>query len=1017
MNGLRQRIGLFFWGLILIVSLLTPVYAESMYDITVHWKTIETPHFYIHFPEKLTPLGKWTSVFVEQMREKLDQDFKIELKMKTHIRFMDNTDRANGFAIVFPQDEISIVIPQPNLEEDLGSYRNWIEELLVHEMTHIYTLATTSGFYSFMDSVFGRVTPALGTSLLIAPPNHSLPDWFLEGLAVYEETRHTPLGRLKSSEFEMYYRVAVLTGQIPSISDLHKESIIWPRGNSIYVWGGIAIQYLAHKYGDEVLWGLVEKFGGRPPFTYNLFNSSEFGRDDFVSNYYEMVASLQKEQKEKIEKIKKAAPLTSYIQLTNNEGNGKSDFVFHGDSFLYFRSNAKEDRKLVGQDQNGDVSPILNLDNLADTHLSRHKTSLYFAEIDRVNNQSYQSIKILNLESREQRTLFERKRYRHPSISPDGKSLVFVSLGEGVQNVLFYDLGSKTVKNLTHNKSLFDSYYNPRFAPDNKSIIYAARKDEKLTLSLYQFDLETQKERVLPFSGNCSFPSYSPDGRAILFISDRTGIHNIYAYDVKQDKVYQISHLMEGAFFPHVDVSNRWIYFTVYGSNGYNIARMRYQPHRWFKPISLKIKPRMAMSVDSTSAGVDLAEVEKELEQSDNILVQPYEALNYLFPTGWFPFFVLGESGYNKQFYGFTIAGEDPLKRHNYLISFAPIKIGDYKESFWHRPIYEADYIYSAHFPEISFSLSGDTVKYRGYFIEGNEGVEFDVLNQASPDWNYWTYTQVFNSTISWEFDRNTYSTGVFARVGLQVIKPDEIMGNSKKFANSQEAIYRGHVVSLAIGGIYDTSFGYRTPISVEPYSGINFNTVIKVQKTILDPEEAAKLDGSHELMYSWINELTLYFPLYPPYSTLKLNNKFGSLLKYSPTEAERKVYGEFLSIGGVDGLFAVRGQPFGVIQGLHAYVGSLQIDQMLHPIFKNFGGWYLFSRHLTGHGFMDFGSAWNKKPELTKIVSSIGVEVRYNLVVLKYFPMGWGAAYMRSLNRDQDFYYLVVGNNYSPIN
>src|SRR5439155_7208970 len=68
-----------------------------------------------------------------------------------------------------------------------------------------------------------------------------------------------------------------------------------------------------------------------------------------------------------------------------------------------------------------------------------------------------------------------------------------------------------------------------------------------MRIAIYQ--LETGTIEMLPHmeQGRNSHPVWAPDGRSLAFVSDRTGISDIYLYDFTESNVYQLTNLYTGA--------------------------------------------------------------------------------------------------------------------------------------------------------------------------------------------------------------------------------------------------------------------------------------------------------------------------------------------------------------------------------------------------------------------------------------------------------------------------------------
>src|SRR5207237_7391556 len=84
-------------------------------------------------------------------------------------------------------------------------------------------------------------------------PNGAQPRWFIEGLAVMQETAQSGSGRGRASQEEMAVRAEVLEGTFPTLSQLSNLPLKWPRGDSWYTIGGRFLAYIGDHYGPGAL--------------------------------------------------------------------------------------------------------------------------------------------------------------------------------------------------------------------------------------------------------------------------------------------------------------------------------------------------------------------------------------------------------------------------------------------------------------------------------------------------------------------------------------------------------------------------------------------------------------------------------------------------------------------------------------------------------------------------------------------------------------------------------------------
>jgi len=119
------------------------------------------------------------------------------------------------------------------------------------------------------------------------------------------------------------------------------------------------------------------------------------------------------------------------------------------------------------------------------------------------------------------------------SWSPDSKKLVLQVWSEtpdGKKNsdIFIYTLASGELQPVVSHPA-FDG--DPSFAPDARSILFVSDRDGNI--EIYRQDLETGNVmRLTDNPGHDSYPSYSPDGTQIVFNSDREGENtDVYLMD------------------------------------------------------------------------------------------------------------------------------------------------------------------------------------------------------------------------------------------------------------------------------------------------------------------------------------------------------------------------------------------------------------------------------------------------------------------------------------------------------
>ena len=111
---------------------------------------------------------------------------------------------------------------------------------------------------------------------------------------------------------------------------------------------------------------------------------------------------------------------------------------------------------------------------------------------------------------------------RHPSISPDGKTFVYVTGSTGNQDIYSQRVGGSNSLNLTKDSNVDD--YAPSYSPDGEQIVF---RSERNGGGIYLMGATGESVRRLTDFGYD--PSWSADGKEIVFATE--GIISAYGRD------------------------------------------------------------------------------------------------------------------------------------------------------------------------------------------------------------------------------------------------------------------------------------------------------------------------------------------------------------------------------------------------------------------------------------------------------------------------------------------------------
>ena len=148
----------------------------------------------------------------------------------------------------------------------------------------------------------------------------------------------------------------------------------------------------------------------------------------------------------------------------------------------------------------------------------------------------------------------------NPSWSPDGKQIVFSSVREGhfigkvkiTDEIYVMDADGGNQQRLTENRK---NDWNPSWSPDGKRIVFASdRKGDVESFEIYVMDADGGNQQRLTNNPKHDDwqPSWSPDGKQIVFHSNRGGNYEIYVMDADGGNPQNLTNN------PHSDVSPAW---------------------------------------------------------------------------------------------------------------------------------------------------------------------------------------------------------------------------------------------------------------------------------------------------------------------------------------------------------------------------------------------------------------------------------------------------------------------------
>lgn len=506
------------------------------------WYYIQSEHFDVYFTEGGEYLAKFTADAAEAAYATVKKDFKYDINnriafivYKSHNDFQQNNVineyLEEGVGGVTELYKNRIVIP---FDGDYRRFRHVIHHELIHAVIN--------------DMIYGgSVQSAIANNIRI-----QIPLWFNEGIAEYQSLEW-------DTNSDMFINDAIINNYLAPIPYLY--------GYFAYRGGQSVWRFISEKYGREKIAEIMARLRAtrnldatfRGALGLSIEELSEKWLREQKVIYWPEIA-----RREDINQIMKK--LTDHRKDGSNYNTSPSispqgdKFAFITDRSGYFdiyvgsTLNPKEQRRLVAGQRGPDFEELKILTPGITWSPDGKKIALA------TKAGEYDAIMMIDVETgATEKLTFEFDGIFSVDWSPDGDRLVFIGNQDCRSDVYIYNMKTQEMINVTND--VF-SDFDPKWSPDGKKIYFASDRRNYTLISpeflskenrykstqgplrdvykmrlhdysqndLYEISLETFTMRRLTATDGIdeSSPVLSPDGKKMLFVSDRNGVYNIY---------------------------------------------------------------------------------------------------------------------------------------------------------------------------------------------------------------------------------------------------------------------------------------------------------------------------------------------------------------------------------------------------------------------------------------------------------------------------------------------------------
>ena len=509
------------------------------------WRVLETEHWLIHYYPEEKAGAMQTARMAERSYARLSRVLDHQFREKKPIvlfasraEFGQNNvtgDLGEGTGGVTEYSRGRMILP---LTGDLGSF----EHVLTHEMVH-----------EFQYDIIARGKAGANVQTLnqIDPPY-----WFMEGMAEYLSSG--PDHKLTTT----WLRDAAVNGNLPTIEQMTER----PDKYFPYRYGEALWEYIGQRWGDAAIGEILQNTttlgiarAVQRQLGITLHELSDDWRESVNAKYLPQAATLdrprsfsqplltEKRSGGQIFLAPSLSPDGNRIAFLSN-GNEKRGELFI-DLWLADARTGKRIKRLVESTLNPNFEELRLLYSqssfsnsgrmIAFTAQREGKDVMYLMDVAKTKVTA--RIDLPSVDA-----------IWSPVWSPDDRQIAFSGTHGGITDLYTVDVDGKNLRQLTN-----DLYgdMQPAWSPDGKQLAFATDRGPQTDLSILKFskwriavmDLQSAAIEVLPGQDGLNLnPAWSPDGRQLAFVSDRTGVPNIFLYDFNDRKHYQLTNVLGG---------------------------------------------------------------------------------------------------------------------------------------------------------------------------------------------------------------------------------------------------------------------------------------------------------------------------------------------------------------------------------------------------------------------------------------------------------------------------------------
>jgi hypothetical protein len=554
---------------VLLLFLAVPALAQSP---AADWRTIETPHFRVHYPAESEAWARRSAARLESIRERVAAEIGYNPPETVDVLVSDPVADANGMALpILGWPRLVLWTSPPGPESTIGHYSDWAELLLVHEEAHLVHLLRPSR--NPWRQWIARVLP-------VSPIALGSPRWVVEGYATVVEGRLTASGRPNSDLRAAILRRWAQAGKLPGYGRLADDSQTWLGGSMAYLVGSAYLEWLEERAGPGSLRNLWARMTARRARSFDDAFEGVFG--DSPADLYDRFRAEITWRALEAERLLPIQEGELWQDLSWNVGDpalspdGKRLAIVLGSRDLPDRlvvwstepdEKAEEEwekqRKEILERDPEDVpaerTKPLPREALHTLH-SRDGVvptmprwmpdgeSLLFVRFEPdPEGFLHPDLFFWTPETGEVRRITREADLRFPDPSPDGTWAVAVRHRHGFSQLVRADLATGEVREITP-PSVEEVYDRPRISPDGSRIAFVRHREGAWRLVVRELASGEEKVLAPPRGGTISAPAWG-ENTVYAVVGDR-GFIDVWSFPLDGGEPGPVTRTAGAAFAP-----------------------------------------------------------------------------------------------------------------------------------------------------------------------------------------------------------------------------------------------------------------------------------------------------------------------------------------------------------------------------------------------------------------------------------------------------------------------------------